>query len=186
MDFEFPVEALMVAVRGELSAAVAETETDATHLFGEEYRAAHGDCPRYVWVPGRTRDKNDTPTRQVEELRSLHVLREHFEVDCWGLTWAHAWALRTNLFVAMNRQAAIDVTPEGGEWVPSAHGHRGRCYRFEGSLMVPVIDGYVSYQALLVPEPSYVEIETIEADIYASPNVETDGERFLTVTTADP
>lgn len=186
-DWTFPIRELHEEVKTIL-AQTANTGVVVEHVFGEKGRAAHGKAARYVWVPSRSRERKDTPSRQVDELRTLFSMREHVEIDCWGITYDAAWALRQNLLVALHEAAQVDIAFESAEWVrPSESWNQsGELYRIEISLGVPVPDGYVNLETLILPDQSLVTPEAYEANLYVSPDVEHDGDSFITVTTADP
>src|SRR5574338_35249 len=108
MAFEHPIEALMNAVAADMDAEGLVVE----HVLGERGLAALGAPPRYVWIPTDIRDRSDSPTREVDEYRTLFVQNVLVEVHCWGATYAQAWALLTTLCKACNDAERADLEIE--------------------------------------------------------------------------
>lgn len=182
--FSFYLEAVMTE-----AAAYLTTAGDTTpHVMGERRKAELTAPPRYVWVPGRTRDSRDTPTRQVIEHRAIFANAEHFHVHCWGGSFAEAWALRNNVLVALRDACKADMKIENGQWIRPAEGwnQAGEVYALEISLVVPVVDGVVSLDALTVPEPSTFLADPSTGAAYSSPDTDTDGELLVTTSAPQP
>lgn len=179
-DFVYPIEALKDDAEAILTAAGDTTP----HSFGKRGVPAHGVAPRYVWVPTRTRERDNSPTTATAELRSLAHLREHCEIHCWGTTFRQAWALRNNLLKAMHDSAAVNVRPENGQWIDPAQAwnQSGEVYVLEISLLSPVPDAFVDLTTLEQPEQSTELLTAADVDAYQSPDGDTDGELIVTVT----
>lgn len=178
-QFEFPLLVLMNEVAAQMAAAGVAVD----HVFGVAEKSAHGRPPRYVWVPTRSRDRNATPVRAVDELRSIFASQEHCEVYCFGQNFHQAWALRQNLLKCLNDAAAADIEIESGRWErpAGALNQDGELYVLEFSMNVPVVDGYVPPTTLLEPVASTFIPARIEADIQLSASVDENGEALTTV-----
>lgn len=180
MSFSFPIEALKDEVASVMSAA----GIDVPHLFGESAVNVHGAAPRYVWVPTRSADKNETPTRSVQEYRTLFVTREHCEIHCWGATYAQAWALRQNVIKALHDAAGVDVQLEGAsrwEGPGESWNQSGELYVLEVSLECPVVDAWVDVQTLPDVAPDTAEVDGLVLDEYQSPDLSTNGDLVTSV-----
>jgi hypothetical protein len=191
-EFEFYLEALQTEVEATL---VAEGIT-VPHAFGLRELKALTSPPRYVWVPSRSAERKQGPHRAVTEYRTLFANAEHAVVHCWGRTYAEAWALRQNLVVAMHRAARADLSIESAQWTRAseAFNQSGEVYTIEFSVLVPVPDHYVAisppgpHMSTPTYEPqSTVVIDDNAADLYSSPNEDTDGELAVEIEpTPDP
>lgn len=185
----WPIRALFDAVGEELAAAATIDEVDAAPQFiGEKHLADNGSPPRYVWVPTTLRESRDVATQATEELRTVAGGREYVSAYCWADSYDQASAMRSNLVVACKRQAAVDMQLEGGEWVRPSTGwnQKGECFRLDFSLEIPFVDGFVPLPTLVQPEVSITDLEAIEAEIFKSPDVEHDGDSFVTVRIEEP
>jgi hypothetical protein len=167
------------------AAWLADQGDTTPHAYGEAARAQLGDAPRYVWVPTRSRDRQDTNVRDVEEVRELSVHQEHLEIDCWGASAAQAWALRCNVWNALYQTFLADLEFEAGAWVRpgAAVNQRGELYRLEVSIRVPIAEGFIDPTDLAAPEPDLFTVEGVEAQIFKSPATDVDGELGVTVDT---
>lgn len=185
----WPLRALVEEVESVLASAAAADEVDAApHFIGEKHLAAHGTPPRYVWVARSLRPTREAASQSEEEIRSVGQAREHVSIYCWGGSDDQASAMRSNVFAAAKRVAAQDVQLEGGDWVGpgEAWNQKGECFRLEVSLELPFIDAFVPLPTLEQPEASLAEVEAVEAEIYKSPDLETDGDAFVSVTIEEP
>ena len=176
--FRFPLLLLM-------EEAEAAMDNGVPHFFGARYRN-HDSYPKYVWVPTRSRERNLSPTRLVEEYRSLSAHAEHVEIDCLGEDFDQTWALRQNLGKALHDLGLADQDTAGGEWVDPSESwnQEGELYRLEVSLVVPIIDAYVDLTTMEDPVQETFIPARIEGDIFKSPDVETDGELGVHVSTS--
>jgi hypothetical protein len=177
-DFVYPVEALKDDVVSILTAYGDTTE----HSLGTRELAALKAPPRYVWIPTRARDRNDPTTSKTEEVRSLGILRESFEVHCWGSSFRVAWALRQNLLKAIHDSVAASVQADAGRWIDPANAwnQRGEVYVLELSLMSPIQDAIVDLSTLEQPEQATELLTSSETEAYHSPDLNTDGELIVT------
>lgn len=158
-----------------------------THFFGAKGKATHGRPPRYVWVPTRIAERGETPTRNVEEFRTIFAWAEHCEVYVWGRSFAEVSALRRNLLVALGRSAFADVAVEGGRYARpgEAWNQDGELFVLEFSIRVPIPDEFVEIADVLTePEVGTVVPTEITGDIHNSPDTETDGELGVSVSTS--
>jgi len=171
---EFPLQALATEVEAALhTAADVLGSTVAPHHFGERFRFELGESPRYVWVPTRTREQKPTASRAVDEPRALMSSQEYVEIDCWGTTFAQAWAMRQNVLRALH---AVDarLRIENGSWVRPSEGanQAGELYRLEVSLGVPTFDHYVSLDDGTYPAESTVVVEEVEGLLQLTADVD--------------
>lgn len=174
MSFQFPIEAL----KDEVASVMSSAGVSVPHLFGGASESALGSAPRYVWIPGRSSDRNDTPTRATQEYRTIYATREHCEIHCWGRTYAQTWALRQNIIKALHDVAGVDVQLEAAsrwERPGEAWNQSGELYILEVSLDVPVIDAWVDVQTLPDVAPDTVEADGVVLDEYKSPTLATNG-----------
>lgn len=183
--FDYPIEAMKDDVQAILTAAIAEIGIDAPHLFGKHATDDHQAAPRYVWIPTRTRERNETPVRMTEEIRAIAAVREHCFIECWGETYRQACALRNNVLVAIHRSVRADGRVENGEWVPNEINHYGFCYRLEVSMGTPIVDAFVNLTTLADPQQSTATIGGFEGSINVAPDTEHDGDSFVQVLLAD-
>ena len=146
----------------------------------------HGAPPRYVWIPTDIRDRDDSPTREVDEYRSLFVLPALVEVHCWGSSYAQAWALLTNLCKACNDAVKADLQIEQARHInPSkSQNQNGEVIAITLSVKVPIIDAYVNLTTLADPEPTTVLPIDITGDLQITDDLEDDGESLVTVSTS--
>lgn len=181
-QFEFPIYSLWEAVTAQLADAGIGVDT----YFGRSGLSIHARPPRYVWIPTRSRDRNATPVRQTEELRSLFASQEHCQVYCFGKDFHQAWGLRNNLLKSLNDQAAADIDIENGEWMrpKEAVNQDGELYVLEFSMNVPVIDGFVPPSTMVAPEATTFIPASIEGAIQRSDEAGEDGETLTTVSTS--
>lgn len=172
--WEYPIEALKNAVE-----AILNASGDATpHYFGANETARNATGPRFVWVPQEARDRNGPIMRKTEELRTLFSMPEIVDVYCFGESYAQCWALRNNLLSAAHALAAVDVNIVSDKWVRpgSAVNQDGQLRLISISMACPVVDALVDPVVLEEPTQSTVEIGRSEADIFKSPDTDTDGE----------
>lgn len=175
MSFQFPLEAL----KNEVVAVMTAAGIEVPHLFGGANESALGSAPRYVWVPGRSSDRNETPTRSTQQYRTLYATREHCEIHCWGRSFDQTWALRQNVIKALHDVASVDVQLEAAsrwERPGEAWNQSGELYILEISLDVPVIDAWVDVVTLPDVAPDTVVAGGVELDEYQSPDLATDGD----------
>ncbi len=179
-----PARAVMEDVAAILESKDIESPA-SMHKFGAKGRALFDAPNRYVWVPFRLQDKNDTPSRMVEEVRTLFSTRLVIEIDCWGSDDDHVWAMANNLLAAMNESTRADLDLLNAEMVRpgEAQNQRGECMRVTVSVGVPFIDAYISLATMLEPEADTFIAARIEGDIHLSPSTEENGEHLVTVTT---
>jgi hypothetical protein len=177
------IEAAQLEVQSILNA----NSVGCPHVFGERGRAENGAPPRYVWTATHLRDRHEAPTGQVDQPRSLFVARELCFIDCWGKSFAQASAMRNNLIKAMQEAEAADLAIEGGEWIRPGTGQNqlGELFRFEVSIRVPFFDGWIDIETLEEPAESTAVVARWDADIYRSPDIDTDGTESVFVTTAN-
>lgn len=180
MSFEHPIEALM----NEVSAAMVAEGMTVEHILGAKLEQ-HGAPPRYVWIPTDIRDRSDSPTREVDEYRTLFVQNALVEVHCWGSSYAQAWALLTNLCKACNDAVKADLEIEQARHInPSkSQNQNGEVIAITLSVKVPLIDAYVDIETLADPEPETVLPIDIVGDIQTTDDLEDDGESLVTVST---
>lgn len=154
-------------------------------VYGEKGREASGSPPRYVWVPQRMRDRNALLGTALGDVRALFAGQVHVEIDCWGVNEHQAWALCWNALNAIYELKRADLTLEGVEWIRpgGAANQRGELLRLEVSINVPIGEGYIPLDSLLLPEQQTWIPARIETDIYNSPTVHEDGEFGIKVTT---
>lgn len=181
MAFEHPIEALKTAV----ASAMSDEGLTVTHVMGERGLEAHGAPPRYVWIPTDLRDRGESPTREVNEYRSLFVINALVEVHCWGTSYAQAWAMLTNLCKACNDQERADLDIENARHLRpgKAWNQLGEVIVVTLSAKVPLIDTYVDLDALPDVEPTTVLPTSISGVIEHAEDIDEDGEIALTVTT---
>ena len=182
MAFEHPIEALMT----EVASAMSDQGLIVEHVLGERGLEAHGAPPRYVWIPTDIRDRSDSPTREVDECRTLFVQNALVEVHCWGTTFAQAWALLTNLCKACNDAVRADLEIEQARHIrpAKAWNQDGEIIAITLSVKVPMIDAYVDILTLADPSAETVLPTEITGDIQYATDVDTDGESLVTVSTA--
>lgn len=191
-EFEFYLEALQTEVVDILE----DAGITVPHAFGLRELKVLTSPPRYVWVPSRSAERKQAPHRAVDEHRALFANAEHAIVHCWGRSYAEAWALRQNLVVAMHRSTRADLSIESAQWTRAseAFNQAGEVYTIEFSVLVPVPDHYVTIAApgpdAAAPEyepQSTVMIDDNGADLYSSPDEDTDGELAVEIEpTPDP
>lgn len=164
----FPLQALATEVEAALlvDAEAVEQTAVAAHYFGAVHREQLGAAPRYVWVPTRTREQKPIASRAVDEVKPLMSSTEYVEIDCWGSTFAQAWAMRNNLLRALKDAVAM-VRIENGEWVrpTAALNQSGELYRLEVSLSVPTIDQYTNLDDMTYPAESTV-VPTVISGVF--------------------
>lgn len=182
-----PIVALYEEVK-EIHAAAGLT---VPHLKGIRKNFSQGNPPRYVWIATRIRDSRESPTRRVDQHRSLFTSNLHVDIYCWGRDEDECWALWTNLNAAIVRAFEADMVPEGGRWEHFGEGNtqKGEILVCEISLCVPTIDAFVPIAPAAAdpsveePERHTVQPTQFDTDVYKSPDPEHDGELALTVTT---
>lgn len=184
---EFPIEALMVAVVAALSADAASVGADAVdHYLGERETAALLAPPRYVWIPTRTREQNQTKSRTVNDPRSLFSTQEYVQVHCWGETFAQAFAMRNNLLRAVQHQIPMGVRIENADWMRpgTAWNQSGELYVVEFSFGVPVFDAYTDPFTGEYAAENTVDVDVVEGELSLVDDVAVAGTTSATTTTA--
>lgn len=170
----------------------------AAHHFGEKYRASFGAPPRYVWVPGRIREREAPITRGVAEFRNIFTFQQHFFIDVWGINFDHVSALLECVLKACNDSEFANFQIEGGEWAGpgKAWNQLGELFRLEASVSSPMADRYLSPEAIngaalaataptiFEPEPTTVLPARIEGDLRLTGDADEDGESVLDVSTS--
>ncbi len=181
-DWVFPIEELHTLVAARLA-----TKSDPTvMLLGHKHLTANGIPPRVVWVPSRDRETKQTVHRSESEFRTLATERLHFELHCWGTSWAQAWALRHNQRWAIYQEIQAEGRFENGRWAhPSeAWNQKGELYILEMSFPASVFDAWVDVSALTEPETDTFFAARVTTDIYdVADTAEADGELGPTTST---
>lgn len=76
--------------------------SELDHAFGAEHIERHKLPNSYVWVPTKSREnRKATPRGGAFENRTIFGTEEHFEIHCWGESFAAAYAMRQNVVHAM-------------------------------------------------------------------------------------
>lgn len=191
MSFEFPIQALATYCETFLATKATEEDPDETpagHEFGKRGLAAHGKAPRYVWIPTRSRETKAGTGRQVTEVQTLASHHHHFEIHCWGQTYAQTWAMVNNIYLALDDAAKVDCRHENGRWAhPSeAWNQSGELYILEMSLRSPMLAQYVNLSTLADPASDQVLPTTYTGQTQSTDDLEVDGEAGPLVDTDDP
>lgn len=178
---QFPLEALYEATVELLDDAGIATP----HTFGERHLAANAAPPRYVWVPSVTLTRREVATRNTSiDHRPIASTVERCELHCWGQTFAQAWALRCNAWVAIRRLGMADVTIENGQWIRPGTGwnQAGEVYVLAFSLVVPTLDVLVDPGAspLWVPGTDGIVPVDVLGSTELRPEADVPGEIIIT------
>ena len=179
MSWEDPIAALMAECASTMAADAADYGGPvAPHVMGLKRGFEHGAPPRYVWVPSRGREDKTPVSRAVEEVPQIASFHQHFEIHCWGSSYAQTWAMVNNAYRAVSHALCADCRFENARWAhPSeAQNQKGELYVIELSVLVPIIDAYVDLTDLADPEAENVMPTSIEGSSSLTDDLSIDGE----------
>lgn len=179
MSWEDPIRALATECEALLAADADDVGgVVAAHAFGMRETKAATAPPRYVWIPTRAPAQKSAVAQAVDDVKQIASFRQHFEIHCWGSTYAQAWAMVNNVVRAVDQAVAVDAQFQNARWAhPSeAWNQKGELYILELSLMVPIVDAYIQLTNLADPQSENILPEAGTAVAYLTSDLTVDGE----------
>lgn len=168
----YPLGDIMAAVRDRLvsrgEAVAQENATDdVTPLWcsGVDWVAANHAPPRYVWFPTRITPAAPHKGDLSNQERALVSGLEIVEVHCWGIDIGQAWALRRNLFRAMQSNMGTPAYQDQGAVIVANGGGLGT----HGVVIVQTLGFFVPVtddpDAVVVPIAVHIDPFLVRNDV---------------------
>lgn len=111
--------------------------------LGANEKAAHGDCPRVLWLP---LDGVDAPVSGIGgNPRSLGTVAQRIAIECWGEDFDATWQLLFQVRRALHHTLVGSFRFRGHRWLTEQErqaglNNRGDVARLEIEMLVPIPD----------------------------------------------